>query len=99
MKSPTAAIITIYEPNANYGNRLQNYAVQKILEKMGCNAITYSFEHSNVNWKSELKYHLQKWTGFKLPGDSEYWRYHFPRMQKFDNFNRKYQDGRFGRKL
>ena len=27
-------IITIYDEN-NYGNRLQNYAVQTILEKMG----------------------------------------------------------------
>ena len=33
-------IITIYDEN-NYGNRLQNYAVQTILEKMGFEVISF----------------------------------------------------------
>jgi len=33
------AIITIFDEN-NYGNRLQNYAVQKVLEKSGCEVQT-----------------------------------------------------------
>ena len=35
----TAAIITLYGNN-NYGNKLQNYAVQEVLKKMGLDVIT-----------------------------------------------------------
>ena len=33
-ESKKAGIVTIYDPNPNYGNRLQNYAVQETLKKM-----------------------------------------------------------------
>lgn len=37
-------IITIYDPNPNMGNRLQNYAVQKIFENLNYDVVTISFK-------------------------------------------------------
>ena len=38
-------IMTITNDKPNYGNRLQNYAVQKVLESIGCEAETIN----NIN--------------------------------------------------
>ena len=32
----TVAIVTIYDSNPNYGNKLQNYASVQILKELGC---------------------------------------------------------------
>lgn len=46
------AIITIFDEN-NYGNRLQNYAVQKVLEKSGCEVQTLkNYQSFNNNFFS-----------------------------------------------
>ncbi len=33
IKKKSACVVTIYDPNPNYGNRLQNYAVEQIIKK------------------------------------------------------------------
>ena len=38
-KRISTSIITIYDPIPNYGNRLQNYAVQETLRKLGAEAM------------------------------------------------------------
>lgn len=83
-------IITIYDPNPNYGNRLQNYAVQYVMEKMGITAETISFEESKTTIKNFAKYLLQVLSGYKLPGDTNYWRCEAPRQIIFEKFNRDY---------
>ena len=35
-----SAIVTIYDPSFNYGNKLQNYASLFFLEKMGIDIVT-----------------------------------------------------------
>ena len=50
-------IITIYDPNPNMGNRLQNYAVQKIFENLNYDVVTISFKEKikmNNIWKLKL---------------------------------------------
>lgn len=46
------AIATIYD-NSNYGNRLQNYALQQTLEKMGCEVETLVKKRKDKPAKSE----------------------------------------------
>lgn len=43
----TAAIITLQGMN-NYGNRLQNYAMQEMLEQSGCRAVTIKIGDRNI---------------------------------------------------
>lgn len=46
------AIATIYD-NSNYGNRLQNYALQETLKKIGCEVETLVKKRKNESVKSE----------------------------------------------
>ena len=50
MKKNNVAIITIFDID-NYGNRLQNYAVQEILKKRGLYPITIKSEYFKNNFK------------------------------------------------
>ncbi len=86
----SATIITIYDPNPNYGNRLQNYAVQTVIENMGIKVNTVSFMDSKLGIKGELKYIVQKMTLYSLPGDKAYWRNVPPRIHIFEKFNKQY---------
>lgn len=56
-------IVTINDDN-NYGNRLQNYAVQETLEKMGMNSITLknipALNTKNKFWIRKLKYNFNR---------------------------------------
>lgn len=85
-----AIIVTIYDPIPNYGNRLQNYAVQIVLEKMGCVVETLSFEKSRLSSSQKFKYLIQKMTHYKLGGNQEFWKLEVPRMISFEKFNKKY---------
>ena len=89
-ESKKAGIVTIYDPNPNYGNRLQNYAVQETLKKLGLEVETLSFEQSKINFKVLIKYYLQKISGYKLPGEKNFWKLYIPKVIKFENFNKKY---------
>lgn len=86
----TIGIVTIYDPNPNYGNRLQNYAVQTVLENMGYSTVTYSFEKDYFNKKEFLKYIIQWMTGYHLPGDTLYWKNIPSKILRFRKFNKKY---------
>lgn len=84
------AIITIYDPNPNYGNRIQNYATQTVLEKMGCNVSTISFERKLFTGKHRLKYYIHIVTGFRLAKSKLQWKTLRMRTKSFYKFNRRY---------
>lgn len=69
-----AIIITIYDPYPNMGNRLQNYAVQNILEKNDIEVMTLSFLKPVFTNKQKLKHHVHKLTGYKYSRDESYWK-------------------------
>lgn len=89
-KKKSVGIVTIYDPKPNYGNRLQNYAVQTVLNKMEFETVSYSFEKQFFGIKEKIKYLAQLLTGFHLPGDKFYWRSMPPRIIRFNMFNEKY---------
>lgn len=51
------AILTIL--SINYGNRLQNYALQKILEKLGNNVVTLN--RNKITFKAKIKKKIRKY--------------------------------------
>lgn len=52
------SIITIYDEN-NFGNRLQNYAVQEKIKKLGNNVISVKYQR---NYEIKLKHKIKKLT-------------------------------------
>ena len=70
----SVGIVTLYDPKPNYGNRLQNLAVQTVLEKMGFETVTYSFEKSEYGLKWMVKYILQIISGYRLSKNNAYGR-------------------------
>lgn len=83
-------IVTIYDPVPNFGNRLQNYAVQNILENLNCQAETLSFEKPALTGKKKLKALAQKLSNCSLPGEKDYWRNFPARVNTFARFNKTY---------
>lgn len=83
-------IITIYDPKPNYGNRLQNYAVQSVLKRFGCQVETVVFERLPISIKTVIKYHIMKLFRFKLPGNKNYWKCDLSKRFAFNSFNKKY---------
>ncbi|MDO4942005.1 MAG: polysaccharide pyruvyl transferase family protein [Lachnospiraceae bacterium] len=89
-KKLKVTIITIYDPMPNIGNRLQNYAVQKIMEDLGVQVDTISFEKPIITGKQKIKEIAQRLTGYRLPGDKVYWNLFPKRIRSFELFNREY---------
>lgn len=85
----TIGIVTLYDIRPNYGNRLQNLAMQTVLEKMGDKAITYSFEQSIFGVKGLVKYIIWKIFGIDLSG-IHYQSGELIRTIRFYIFNKKY---------
>lgn len=88
MKS--AGIITLYGLE-NYGNRLQNYAVQKVLTDMGLNVKTYArhlYTYGFV-WKFHVKKKFHEITGYQFASDRENWAV-LNRKLAFQDFTEKY---------
>lgn len=83
-------IITICDPVPNYGNKLQNYAVQTVLQEVfGVNVSTLEFEGNRCTWKSMTKYFL--WKYFRLfNSNSEYWKVDFKKAIAFKQFDKKF---------
>ena len=84
-------ILTIYDPNPNMGNRLQNYAVQMIFEKLRYEVKSVLFREPIINerkWK--LKYFINKITNYRFANNPQYWKEIYKRYKKFDYFNEKY---------
>ena len=60
MKKPYVAIVTITD-GCNYGNRLQNYALQKVIEDLGYNVETLeniSYLNNIDNYEENYKEYL-----------------------------------------
>lgn len=85
-----AKIITITDPLPNYGNRLQNYAAQFVLQRLGLDTVTISIEKCDVSFSDWIKYLLQSISFYHLPGNSQFWKYEFRRKVLFYKFNKKY---------
>ena len=86
-------IITITN-GENFGNRLQNYALQKYLEKMDIKSETFL---NNTGYNSIIIYHIKKILKFTkhtllyiLKGNQESLR-----ILKFMNFNKKINYSRY----
>lgn len=79
------AIITITS-GTNYGNRLQNYAVQKVLQDIGLEVETLINEENNDNYIYKLK-RIIKLTFFRKK-----YKKIFQRIDNFDKFNKQYID-------
>lgn len=88
-KPVRATIVTIYDPSPNCGNRLQNYAVQTVLNDLGCSVDTLSFEKPMMSGMEKAKALAQKLSGYRLPGDASYWRLLPARIRAFESFNRR----------
>lgn len=85
-------IVTIVDWRPNYGNQLQNYAVQKIFTELtGVVPNTLVFEKGwDISWKGHLRYWVNRFTGFKYTKAPNYWRYDFWRAVAFAKFRKKY---------
>lgn len=87
MNEISVFVITIFD-HLNLGNRLQNYAVQEVLNKLNCNAVTVVYQKPPFSIKEKTKYFLQRISGFCLPGDKVYWKLFPKRLEGFLNFNK-----------
>lgn len=67
----------------NYGNRLQNYAVQRILEKRNYNVRTLREKEWNNTFTYRVKACIRKRLGYNWDKKSK-------RIEKFEEFNKKY---------
>lgn len=85
-----AIIVTLYDPSPNFGNRLQNYAVQSVLKSLGFEIQTISYEKSRISTLSILKSFAQKLTGYRLTENRFYWECVFEKCKVFDRFNKNY---------
>lgn len=85
-------IMTITNDKPNYGNRLQNYAVQRVLESIGCEVETINNINKRVITKpykafvkniiSSIHYNISGFEKDKLNT--------FLREKRFNDFNKKY---------
>lgn len=80
----------MYSPKPNYGNRLQNYAVQTVLERLGLDTVTYAFERDDFSLWQGMRYWAHRLTGFRMTGNKKYWKTDVPRYLRFERFNRQY---------
>lgn len=85
-----ASIVTIYDSNPNYGNRLQNYATHTILSQLGFSVETISYGSKIHKSKLLLKRLIHAALGYRLTSHKNYWKYHVPKILAFEEFNRRY---------
>lgn len=79
-------IVTINDPNPNYGNRLQNYAVDRVLKNLGADTTTLYVEnqHSLSQW---LKHFIHIITFYKFKKNAEFYHLVITKKNKFLKFN------------
>lgn len=90
MEKVKVGIVTLCDPKPNYGNRLQNYAVQEVLKKYGLKPTTYSVEGAEIKLKDWIHFILHKFTLYKFSKDKFFWAIGFRRRLVFRDFNRRY---------
>ena len=76
---------------ANYGGFLQNYAMQKALEKIGCNPITLDIEtHLNTSYSGYLRYIASLFVKRTFKGGTQSYPHYWQKRPKvFDDFVKK----------
>lgn len=84
------SIITIYDRNPNYGNRLQNYALHTVLAEMGISAKTISYGPKWDQYKWVIKRTIHKMMGYSQTKNIDFWKYTVPKILAFEKFNQKY---------
>mgnify|MGYP007076301241 FL=1 len=67
----------------NYGNRLQNYAVQQVLKKRNYKVRTFREKEWNNTFSYRVKARIRKKTGY-------HWNKKSERIEKFEKFNKRY---------
>jgi len=88
-------IITIQD-SRNYGNRLQNYAVAKVLEKNGDEVCSYGFERMyTASLKQEIKKFVHIVTRYRLSRNSKEKIREIGRETNFLLFNRRNIKGKY----
>lgn len=85
-----AGIITICDPQPNYGNRLQNYALQEALKKLNIKTTTYSCEDKEISIKYMAYKIFNCLTFYKYTKDKNIWTKGYKRRLIFKKFNDKY---------
>lgn len=85
-------IVTICDRVPNYGNRLQNYAVQQVLRSLGLVVVTYSFEEKTITLMDILKRVFHKLTFYRFTRDKFIWIYEYKRKKIFSKFTKRYID-------
>lgn len=83
-------VITIYDPYPNMGNRLQNYAVQTVLEEKGFEVKSIAFRKPSMNLKLWVKWGIHAITRYKLTHNKEFWKFKPKQYLAFELFNNKY---------
>lgn len=86
----TAVIVTIYDPNPNIGNRLQNYAVQTVLEGMGLEVTSIAFREPLLTAQRKIKYIFHQMTKYKYAKNKLFWNLNIPQAKVFNKFNNTY---------
>lgn len=83
-------IVTIFDPFANYGNKLQNYAVRYVLLELGFAADTLYVE-KQVRFTPLLygKAAFHRLTHYRLAGDRRFYKT-LKKVRKFQKFGRRY---------
>lgn len=85
-----AGIITIYDFNPNYGNRLQNYAVHNILTSLNIKATTlYVEKYEDFKYK-QIKWWIHKISKFSFCKNKDYWNCDYLKRKRFIKFNKTY---------
>lgn len=79
-------IITIFDPVPNYGNKLQNYAVEKTFQKLNIDCETLVTEHQQSIYMLYFKRLLNAVTGYRLSKNQNFWI----RCSMFYQFNKKH---------
>lgn len=84
-------IVTIIDPTPNYGNRLQHYAVKKVLKDLfNVDAKSLAIDLPTANIKNDCKRLLHKMLNYRKTTRKEYWKYQYPKIKKFNAFDKKY---------
>ena len=90
MNKRSVVIITIYDPSPNMGNRLQNYAVQNILESFGFEVYTIAFRKPILSWKMKTKKVINQLTNYRFVKSNFFWTVVLKQVTEFEKFNNKY---------
>lgn len=83
------AVISINDPSPNYGNRLQNYAVDYVLKELGYDVSTLYVE-KQIGIKEKIKKFVNVLTVYKFAKNPEYSKRYYTKRKKYLKFNKKY---------